>query len=249
MRYDALTRAIYLQYQLALRPDARGGARARARRADGARARRSRAAGGGASSRSGAGHRAAGAPAPARPLALACARLLRGCRRRLPRRARGGARATGSRAGSTGPSCPGARRSTRCRRPRSRPPPPRSPRCRSRCSRRATRRAGRASSSGSRSRATRCPGIVIALSLVFFAANYASPLYQTLALLVFAYVVRFLPQALAGVESALASVGPRDRGGGAGARPRARRDRADRDGAADPLRDLRRRRRSSSSRR
>ena len=53
------------------------------------------------------------------------------------------------------------------------------------------------------------PGIVIALSLVFFAANYASPLYQTLALLVFAYVVRFLPQALAGVESALASVGPR----------------------------------------
>jgi iron(III) transport system permease protein len=53
------------------------------------------------------------------------------------------------------------------------------------------------------------PGIVIALSLVFFAANYASRLYQTLALLVFAYVVRFLPQALAGVESALASVGPR----------------------------------------
>ena len=53
------------------------------------------------------------------------------------------------------------------------------------------------------------PGIVIALSLVFFAANYASPLYQTLALLVFAYVVRFLPQALAGVESALAAVGPR----------------------------------------
>jgi iron(III) transport system permease protein len=53
------------------------------------------------------------------------------------------------------------------------------------------------------------PGIVIALSLVFFAANYASPLYQTLALLVFAYVVRFLPQALAGVESSLASVGPR----------------------------------------
>ena len=53
------------------------------------------------------------------------------------------------------------------------------------------------------------PGIVIALSLVFFAANYASPIYQTLALLVFAYVVRFLPQALAGVESSLASVGPR----------------------------------------
>ena len=53
------------------------------------------------------------------------------------------------------------------------------------------------------------PGIVIALSLVFFAANYASPIYQTLALLVFAYVVRFLPQALAGTESSLASVSPR----------------------------------------
>jgi iron(III) transport system permease protein len=53
------------------------------------------------------------------------------------------------------------------------------------------------------------PGIVIALSLVFFAANYAGPLYQSLALLVFAYVVRFLPQALAGVESSLAAVGPR----------------------------------------
>jgi iron(III) transport system permease protein len=53
------------------------------------------------------------------------------------------------------------------------------------------------------------PGIVIALSLVFFAANYAPALYQTLALLVFAYVVRFFPQALAGVGSALAAVHPR----------------------------------------
>jgi iron(III) transport system permease protein len=53
------------------------------------------------------------------------------------------------------------------------------------------------------------PGIVIALSLVFFAANYAEPLYQTLALLVFAYVVRFFPQALAGIGSALHAVNPR----------------------------------------
>jgi iron(III) transport system permease protein len=53
------------------------------------------------------------------------------------------------------------------------------------------------------------PGIVIALSLVFFAANYAPALYQTLALLVFAYVVRFLPQGLAGVSSALHEVNPR----------------------------------------
>ena len=53
------------------------------------------------------------------------------------------------------------------------------------------------------------PGIVIALSLVFFAANYAGFVYQTLALLVLAYVVRFFPQALAGVSSALRAVSPR----------------------------------------
>ncbi|MGH3132170.1 MAG: ABC transporter permease [Gaiellaceae bacterium] len=53
------------------------------------------------------------------------------------------------------------------------------------------------------------PGLVIALSLVFFAARYGSVLYQTLALLVFAYVVRFFPQGLSGVESALERVSPR----------------------------------------
>jgi iron(III) transport system permease protein len=53
------------------------------------------------------------------------------------------------------------------------------------------------------------PGLVIALSLVFFAARYASFVYQTLALLVFAYVVRFYPQALSGAESALQRVSPR----------------------------------------
>jgi iron(III) transport system permease protein len=53
------------------------------------------------------------------------------------------------------------------------------------------------------------PGIVIALSLVFFAANYATPVYQTTALLVFAYAVRFFPQALAGSHSALVRVSPR----------------------------------------
>ncbi len=52
------------------------------------------------------------------------------------------------------------------------------------------------------------PGIVIALALVFFAARYGGVLYQTLALLVFAYVVRFLPQALAGTSSALRTVDP-----------------------------------------
>ena len=53
------------------------------------------------------------------------------------------------------------------------------------------------------------PGLVIALSLVFFAARYASPVYQTLALLVFAYVVRFFSQGLSGVESAFEHVNPR----------------------------------------
>jgi iron(III) transport system permease protein len=53
------------------------------------------------------------------------------------------------------------------------------------------------------------PGIVIALSLVFFAANYATPIYQTLVLLVFAYVVRFYPQAVAGAHSAFLRVNPR----------------------------------------
>jgi iron(III) transport system permease protein len=53
------------------------------------------------------------------------------------------------------------------------------------------------------------PGIVIALALVFFAANFATPIYQTTVLLVFAYVVRFFPQALAGSHSALVRVSPR----------------------------------------
>ncbi|HET9215057.1 MAG TPA: iron ABC transporter permease [Gaiellaceae bacterium] len=53
------------------------------------------------------------------------------------------------------------------------------------------------------------PGIVIALSLVFFAANYAGFAYQTLALLIFAYVVRFFSQAVAGAHSALLRVDPR----------------------------------------
>ena len=52
------------------------------------------------------------------------------------------------------------------------------------------------------------PGLVIALSLVFFAARYASPVYQTLALLVFAYAVRFFPLALSGLDTALARVSP-----------------------------------------
>ena len=53
------------------------------------------------------------------------------------------------------------------------------------------------------------PGIVVALSLVFFGARYGGRLYQTLPLLVFAYVVRFLPQTLAATGSAFRAVDPR----------------------------------------
>ena len=44
------------------------------------------------------------------------------------------------------------------------------------------------------------PGVVVALSLVFFAVNFALIAYQTLLLLVFAYAVLFLPVALGFVE-------------------------------------------------
>jgi ABC-type Fe3+ transport system permease subunit len=53
------------------------------------------------------------------------------------------------------------------------------------------------------------PGIVVALSLVFFGANYTPWLYQTIAMLVFAYTVRFLPQALGTVRTNLLQVSPR----------------------------------------
>jgi iron(III) transport system permease protein len=52
------------------------------------------------------------------------------------------------------------------------------------------------------------PGITIALALVFFAANYAGWVYQTMLLLVFGYVVRFLPQAVAAARSAFEQVSP-----------------------------------------
>jgi iron(III) transport system permease protein len=53
------------------------------------------------------------------------------------------------------------------------------------------------------------PGIVVALSLVFFGANYATFLYQTLPMLVFAYGVLFLPQALGVLRSNLMQNSPR----------------------------------------
>ena len=52
------------------------------------------------------------------------------------------------------------------------------------------------------------PGIVVALSLVFFGARYAPWLYQTRAMLVFAYAVLFLPQAVGNVRATLLQVNP-----------------------------------------
>lgn len=53
------------------------------------------------------------------------------------------------------------------------------------------------------------PGIVIGLSLVFFGARYAPALYQTFAMLIFAYVVRFLPQAVGASSTSLLQVSVR----------------------------------------
>ena len=53
------------------------------------------------------------------------------------------------------------------------------------------------------------PGIVIAMALVFFGANYATPIYQTLGLLIFAYVILFLPQAVGAIRSGLLQINPR----------------------------------------
>lgn len=53
------------------------------------------------------------------------------------------------------------------------------------------------------------PGIVVALALVFFGVNYAKPFYQTTWLLVFAYVVLFIPAALGATRASLLKVSPR----------------------------------------
>ena len=52
------------------------------------------------------------------------------------------------------------------------------------------------------------PGIVLALSLVFFGANFAPWAYQTLGMLVFAYAVHFLPQAVGATRAALLQISP-----------------------------------------
>lgn len=52
------------------------------------------------------------------------------------------------------------------------------------------------------------PGIVTALALVTFAIHIVEPLYQSLALIVFAYVLLFMPRALVNVRAGLAQVPP-----------------------------------------
>ena len=52
------------------------------------------------------------------------------------------------------------------------------------------------------------PGIVVALALVFFGARYVPWAYQSLAMLVFAYAVLFLPQAIAALRGSLAQITP-----------------------------------------
>ncbi|MFQ3318059.1 MAG: iron(III) transport system permease protein [Natronomonas sp.] len=61
------------------------------------------------------------------------------------------------------------------------------------------------------------PGIVIGLALVFFGANYGSlslggyelGIYQTIPILVFAYVVRFMPQAVGSTRTSVLQVNPK----------------------------------------
>jgi iron(III) transport system permease protein len=52
------------------------------------------------------------------------------------------------------------------------------------------------------------PGVVIALALVFFGAQYARPVYQTLPMLILAYVILFLPQATGAMRASLLQVHP-----------------------------------------
>lgn len=52
------------------------------------------------------------------------------------------------------------------------------------------------------------PGIVVALAFIYFGANFARPIYQTVWLLIFAYVVMFLPAAFGATRTSLLQVSP-----------------------------------------
>jgi iron(III) transport system permease protein len=53
------------------------------------------------------------------------------------------------------------------------------------------------------------PGVVVGLSLIFFGLRFASVLYGTVFILIFAYVVRFVPQAVGIIESSILQVDPK----------------------------------------
>ncbi len=53
------------------------------------------------------------------------------------------------------------------------------------------------------------PGIVVALSLVFFVIRFATPLYQTIPLLIFAYGILFLPGALSSINTSFLQINPK----------------------------------------
>lgn len=53
------------------------------------------------------------------------------------------------------------------------------------------------------------PGVVVALALVFLGTRIVLPLYQTLAMLVFALAILFLPQAYGATRAAIGQISPR----------------------------------------
>jgi len=52
------------------------------------------------------------------------------------------------------------------------------------------------------------PGVVVGLALIFFGLRFASVVYGTVFILVFAYVVRFVPQAVGTMKSSILQVDP-----------------------------------------
>lgn len=52
------------------------------------------------------------------------------------------------------------------------------------------------------------PGIAIALALVYWGINYARPLYQSLPMLLLAYAILFLPQAIGSLRAGLLQIPP-----------------------------------------
>lgn len=53
------------------------------------------------------------------------------------------------------------------------------------------------------------PGIVVALSLVSFGAKYLPALYQSMSMLIFAYMILFIPLSIGAIRSSLLQISPR----------------------------------------